>query len=99
MTVQQASATAALGEPLIEQRERDEPPERRVDAAQVPEIRLPALGGDELWDLAVRCLIARERLETDRCSSLEHAVSGNCHAERADRRVAAEDRRIAAFLR
>src|SRR5688572_3708099 len=36
VTAQQAAP--ALREPLVEQRERDEPPQRRIDAPQIPKI-------------------------------------------------------------
>src|SRR5690348_15146542 len=92
-----AAEEAAANTALVEQGERDQPPERRVDAAQVPEIRLAAIRGDKLRDLAVRRLILREGLEARDGSSLERAVSGDDHAERADRGVAAKDRRVAAL--
>src|SRR5262245_54056467 len=48
MAAQQAAPAAALRETLVEQRECDEPPERCVDTAQVPEIGFAAVGCDEL---------------------------------------------------
>src|SRR5262245_15883830 len=39
VTAQQTALPPELREPLVDESERDEPPERRVDAAQVPEIR------------------------------------------------------------
>ena len=63
VTAEQSAPDAALREPLVEQSERDEPPQSRVDAAQVPEIGFAPVRRDELRDLAVRRLIRRERLE------------------------------------
>src|SRR5690348_4260529 len=94
ITAKQSAANSALRQAFVEQSERDQPPERRVDTAEIPEIRLAALRRDEFRDLAIRRLILRQRLEPRDRSSLELAVSGDGHAERADRGVAAEDRRI-----
>src|SRR5690606_11534603 len=92
-----------LGEPgmgaeAVEPIDRDEPPQRRVDTAHVPEIRLARLEVDELRDLPVSRLMLGERLDGARRAALELGVSRDRHAERADRRVAREDRRVAAPL-
>src|SRR5690242_7662203 len=87
-----------MGEPLVEQCERDEPPKRRVDAAQIPEVRLTGVRCDELRYLAIRRLMARKGREAHSRRTLECAVSGNRHSERTDGGVAAEDRGVAARI-
>ena len=46
--------------------ERDQPPQRRVDAAEIPEVRLAPAHVDELRHLPVGRLMRRERLESGR---------------------------------
>jgi len=77
-------------------RDGDQPPQRRVDAAEVPEIGLTAPRIDELGDLAVRRLVRGERGEALRRGGGKRGVARERHADGADRAIAAEDRGVAA---
>ena len=80
-------------------RERNQPPQRRVDAAQIPEVGLLLLEVDELGDLSVGGLMHRERMQASCSLALESLVAGQCHADCADRGIASENGVIAALDR
>src|SRR5690606_38372962 len=94
----QAASEAWMRAEPVETIDRDEPPQRRVDAADVPEIGFARRGIDELRDLPVRSLMLAERLDAGGCAALEIAVARKRHPERANRRVAREHSRVAALL-
>ena len=54
---------AILGKVPRPERDGCEPPEGRVDAPEVPEVGLPAFRGDEIRDLPVLRLVAREEFQ------------------------------------
>src|SRR5690606_38993737 len=70
---QAASEPRMRAEP-VETVDRDEPPQRRVDAADVPEIRLARHGVDELRYLPVRRLMLGERIDAGGRAALELVV-------------------------
>ena len=83
----------------VEEGDRDEPPRGGIDAAEVPEIGLGPLHVDELGELSVRRLVGSERRKPDRRRPRSRAGSPDTAiAERTDRRVAAEDRAVAALV-
>src|ERR1700722_1924487 len=84
---------------LIQERECDQPPQRGIDAAEIPEIRLVSLNVHELCDLSVGCLMLRKRVQPYLGRLLQVAVSGQSHAYGTDRGVPSEDGCIAAFAR
>jgi hypothetical protein len=75
---------------------RDQPPQRGVDAAQVPEVRILALGVDVLGNLAVGRLLRRERIEAGDRALLQRGHAAAAHGHHADRGIAPEDARVAA---
>ena len=81
---------------MIEKRESQQPPERRVDAAEVPEIDFMLVHVDELRNLAVRRLMPGKRPERGCGFTLEQGVARERHADRAHRRVAGEYGRVTA---
>ena len=83
----------------VQNAERNQPPQRRIDAAQIPEVGLLLLEVDELGDLSVGRLMHRERVKTSRSLALENLVAGQGHTDRADRGIASEDGVIAALDR
>ncbi len=85
--------------PAAQMVDRDQPPQRRIDAAQVPEVRVPAFGIDVLRDLAIRRLRLRERVETDDRAYFERRHPAGGHRRHAHAGVAREDARVAALLR
>ena len=58
-----AAAQSRRSAPCIQQGDRNQPPECRVDAAQIPEVRLSPSYVDELRHLTVGSLICRQRDE------------------------------------
>ncbi len=60
----------------VEEVAGQQPPERGIDAAQVPEIGFAGARLDELRDLAVRGLMGGQGVESRSGGSLEHGVSG-----------------------
>jgi hypothetical protein len=74
----------------------DQPPQRRVDATQVPEVGLALLQVDELRDLPIRGLVPGQRVQAGRRRALQLLITGHSHAERAHRRIPPEDRCIPA---
>src|SRR5262245_50444815 len=81
----------------IQQSDGNEPPECRVDAAQVPEICGVVLGVDELGDLTVPGLELNESFQTSRCGELQLSIARQFHADGANRSVTTKDRRVAAL--
>ena len=79
-------------------RKRDEPPQRRVDATEIPEIRLTALEVDELWNLAVGRLVRGQGMQAGRGLAFQERVARQRHSERAHRRIASEDGCVAAQI-
>ena len=92
----QADAQPAGGPDVIEKCDAEQPPEGRIDATEIPEIDFLLAQVDELRDLSVRSLMPGQRQERGRGFALEQRVAGECHADRANRRVACEDCRVAA---
>src|SRR3990172_339465 len=88
----------AGGVATIEKVERDEPPQRGVDAAEGPEVGLLPAHVDEFRDLAVFRLVPGKREQPGRGFARTHGISRERHADRAHRGVATEYRRIAAGL-
>src|SRR6185437_9942453 len=80
----------------LEEVAREQPPERRVDAAEIPEVGFARALLDELRDLAVGRLMLAQGLETGRGGALEQGVAGKGHSDRADGGIPAEYGRIAA---
>ena len=82
----------------VEEIQGDEPPQRRVDAAEVPEIRLALLRCNELGDLAILRLMPRKGAQRHHRCPLERRIARSGHAEGADGGIAPEDGRVAALL-
>ena len=82
----------------IDEVEADQPPQRRIDAAEVPEVGLLSREVHELRNLAVGRLVAGQRLEPGLRRAFELAVARHGHPERAHGGVAREDRGVAALL-
>ena len=80
----------------LEEIEREQPPERRVDAAEIPEVGFARPLLDELRDLAIGCLMLAQCLEAGRGRALEQRVAGKGHPDRADGGIPAEYGRVAA---
>ena len=76
----------------------DQPPQRRVDAAEVPEVGVAAFGVDVLRDLAVGRLLRGQRVEAGDGAVLERVDAAAAHRQHADRRIAAEDAGVAPRL-
>src|SRR6185369_2680604 len=76
----------------------DQPPQRGVDAADVPEVGLLLVGVDVLGDLAVGALVRGQRVEALDGALFERRYAAAAHAERTDRRVAAKHARVAVRL-
>ena len=83
----------------IQERERDQPPQRGVDAPQVPEIRLLPVQVHELGHLPVRRLMFRQGAYSRGSRALQHAVARQRHADRTHGGVAPEYGRVAALIR
>ena len=78
---------------------RDQPPQRGVDAAQVPEVGIAAARDRRTWGSgrsAPATPPARRRLATAPCFERRHAAAA--HRQHADRGVAPEDARVAPRL-
>src|SRR5690349_7001072 len=90
---------AARARMRVEKGERDQPPQRRIDTAEIPEVRFTGRRVDELRDLAVRRLMRGERGETGDGLALEERIARQRQTERADGGIATEYRRIAALVR
>ena len=90
LPLQPARTTAS-----IQQRQRNQPPQGRIDAPEVPEVCLPALQVNELRDLTVRRLMCRQRVQPCRRRPLQVFVPRQGHADGAYCSVPPEDGRIA----
>ena len=83
----------------VEKVQSHQPPERGVDAAEVPEVGLLPAQVDEFRNLAVCRLKSAERDEAGSCLALEHEIPRERHADRAHRSVTPEYCSIAARFR
>ena len=82
---------------LIEECDGDQPPQRRVDAAEVPEVGLAPARIDEFRDLAIGGLVPGERMKPVTAARSSFAIAGHGHADGADRRIPPENRGVAAL--
>ena len=78
---------------------RDQPPQGRIDAAEVPEVGVAAFGVDILRDLAIGRLLRDQRLEARHRALLQRVDAAAAHRHRADGGIAPEDAGVAARLR
>lgn len=92
-------ALACDGSAAAQVIDRDQPPQRRVDAAQIPEARVAVFGIDVLRDLPVRRLRPRQRIEARDRPFLERRHATARHREHAHAGVAPEDSRVTALVR
>ena len=99
-----ARSTSALPAPLAARQRaahvvcRDQPPQRGVDAAEVPEIGLAVFSVDVLRDLPVAGLMRGQRVQAVQCALLERGDAAAVHRQHAHRRIAPEHARVAPRL-
>ncbi len=74
---------------------RDQPPERGIDAAQVPEIRIASFRIDVFGNLAVGGLLRGQGIEAGHGALLQGRHAAAAHRHDAHGRVAPEDPRVA----
>ena len=82
----------------IQQRHRDQPPQGRIDAPQIPEIRLLTLQVHEFGNLSVGRLVPRQGVEAQGSCALQRRISRQGHSDGANRGVASEYGRVAALF-
>ena len=80
----------------VEGPDGEQPPQRGIDATEVPEVGLRPATIDELRDLAVGGLVLRQGRKPALRPRAQRPVAGERHADRADRRIAREHRAIPA---
>src|SRR5258708_8694403 len=83
----------------IEKGERNQPPQCRIDAPQIPEIRLLPLHVHELRNLSVRRLVFRQGVQTGSGLTLQRLITGHPPPNRSNAGVSPEYPGLAAFAR
>ena len=58
---------------LVDEAQSDQPPQRRIDAADIPEVCLVALGIDEIRNLPIPSLMFRDREQPARSTAASSA--------------------------
>src|SRR5262250_52189 len=90
---------AAANSAAVEKIDGDEPPQRGVDAAEIPEVGFVPTWIYEFRDLAVACLVASETGQPGGSLFGQLGVPRQGHANGADRGVAAKDGGVSAGVR
>src|SRR5579859_6487945 len=88
---------SACASSTIQERQGNQPPQRRIDASEIPEVRLLPLRIDELRDLSVRRLMFCQGVQTRCGCMLQILVARQCHPDRTHGCVAPEYGGVAAF--
>ena len=83
----------------VQKRHRNQPPQRRINTPQVPEIRLTTLQVHELRDLPVGRLVLRQRMQPSRGFAFQQLVARHHHPKRTHGRISPKNRRVAAQVR
>ena len=85
----------------IQDRQRNQPPQRRIDAPEVPEVRLhlPVQDRRTLAICSVRVPGDRQRMQAGDSRLLQLCVTGDHHSDRTYGGVSPEDGRVTALVR
>ncbi len=81
----------------IQECQRNQPPQSRIDAPQIPEIRFLPLQVNEFRNLSVRRLVFRQSVQTRRGRTFQQLVTGQRHPDCTHGGVPPEYRGITAF--
>jgi hypothetical protein len=77
-----------------QQRHRNKPPKRGVDAADIPKVGVTAVRVDVFRHLSVRRLLCRESVERRDRPPFQHPIARAGHGDRAKPAISAEDARV-----